>query len=281
MTTLSEAAVEVLAAAEPAEKVRLTRIHAAAWRESRLDPPTALPSPSEIPPDRPGRPERPELRLPRDMPARRKGGSEAGRIALLHALAHIELNAVDLAWDLVARFGGGTEGGEPIPRSFADDWVAVADDEARHFEMLGRRLADFGASYGDLPAHDGLWQAARDTTHDLAARLAVVPMVLEARGLDVTPATVANLKRFGDDASAAILQQIHDEEIGHVHAGRRWFGWVCARRGIEPVTTWQDLVRRHFRGGLKPPFNVASRARAEFGPEFYEPLADEGRRPPS
>jgi uncharacterized ferritin-like protein (DUF455 family) len=268
VSALADAALAVLAAASPAEKVRLTREGAAAWREGRI---------AEVgraaPPDRPARPDRPELRPPRDMPARRKGGSEAGRVALLHALAHIELNAVDLAWDLVARFGAAEEGGEPLPRAFCDDWVRVADDEARHFEMLERRLGELGSGYGALPAHDGLWQAARETAHDLAARLAVVPMVLEARGLDVTPATVENLRRFGDEASAAILQTIHDDEIEHVRAGRRWFGWVCERRGLEPVPAWQDLVRRHFRGGLKPPFNAASRGRAEMGPEFYEPIA--------
>lgn len=265
--TLTGRACAVLAATDPADKVRLTHAAAAERRAGGL---AALGD--AWPPDRPGRPDRPELRPPRDMPARRKAGSLAGRVALLHALAHIELNAVDLAWDMVARFAGASEGGSLFPDAFFDDWVRVADDEARHFDLLSRRLGELGSGYGALPAHDGLWQAARDTAHDVAARLAVVPMVLEARGLDVTPAMIANLRRFGDDESADILRTIHDEEIDHVAAGRHWFEWVCARRGLEPVAAWQDLVTRHFKGGLKPPFNVESRTRAGFPPTFYDPL---------
>jgi uncharacterized ferritin-like protein (DUF455 family) len=261
--SLSAAAVTVLTTADPAEKVRLTHRFAEDWREGRI---------AEVgtaePPDRPARPDRPELRLPRDMPPRRKGGSVAGRTALLHALAHIELNAIDLAWDIVARFGAG------LPKGFSDDWVQVADDEARHFDMLCGRMAELGSGYGALPAHDGLWQASRDTAHDLAARLAVVPMVLEARGLDVTPAMIENLRRFGDDAGADALQIIHDDEITHVAAGRRWFEYVCAERGVEPIPTWQHLVQTHFKGGLKRPFNAASRDKAGFAAAFYEPIAE-------
>jgi len=268
MRTLAEAAVAVLTTADPGEKVRLTRAAAADWRAGRI---------AEVgtarPPDRPARPARPELRLPRDMPKRRKAGSRAGKVALLHALAHIELNAVDLAWDVAARFADHAEDGERLPRAFLDDWVGVADDEARHHAMLGDLLAGLGAAYGDLPAHDGLWQASEATAHDLAARLAVVPMVLEARGLDVTPAMIAALRAQGDDAAADVLQAIHDDEIGHVAAGRRWFGWVCARRGLDEQAAWQDLVRTHFRGALKRPFNEPSRARADFPRDWYEPLA--------
>src|SRR5690349_20646625 len=270
---LTDAAVAVLNAAVPADKLRLTHEAAAAWASGTFTGIGAA-----LPPNRPARPARPELRLPRDMPARRKGGSPAGRIALLHALAHIELNAIDLAWDIIARFAGWTDGPgggtlPPLPRAFFDDWIRVADDEARHFAMLEDRLQQMGSGYGALPAHDGLWQAAQATAHDLAARLAVVPLVLEARGLDVTPAMIANLNRFGDTDSAAILQVIHDEEITHVAAGRRWFGHVCAVRGLEPVAVWQALVTAHFKGGLKRPFNLESRAKAGFGPEFYEPVA--------
>lgn len=263
MTTLCDAAVAVLSTAAPLEKVRLTRDFAAAWRDGRIA--TFGDSP---PPDRPARPDRPELKLPKDMPKRGRGGSDQNRIALLHALAHIELNAIDLAWDLVCRFVG-----EGLPKGFTDDWIQVADDEARHFRMLEDRLNALGAGYGDLPAHDGLWQAATTTAHDLAARLAIVPMVLEARGLDVTPDTVRRLRAFGDEESAGLLQTIHDEEITHVAAGRRWFGQVCAMRGVDPVSTWQELVRVHFRGVVKKPFNLESRQAAGFGPEFYEPIA--------
>jgi len=186
----------------------------------------------------------------------------------LHALAHIELNAIDLAWDILARFAG-----PDLPEAFYADWIGVADDEARHFEMLSERLAALGAAYGDLPAHDGLWQSAAATAHDLAARLAVVPMVLEARGLDVTPAMVAKLEAVGDRASAAVLQTIHDDEIGHVAVGRRWFQFVCEERGLDPAATFQNLVRAHFKGQVKPPFNQLSRDRAGLPAAYYEPLA--------
>ena len=176
---------------------------------------------------------------------------------------------------MVARFADPPAcGGLALPRAFFDDWVTVADEEGKHFLMLEERLAALGAAYGDLPAHDGLWQASADTAHDLLARLAVVPMVLEARGLDVTPAMIANLRRAGDDPSADVLQVIHDDEIGHVATGRRWFEHVARARGLDPWPAWQDLVRAHFRGTLKPPFNEASRRRAGMEPEVYEPMAE-------
>ncbi|HEV8028775.1 MAG TPA: ferritin-like domain-containing protein [Stellaceae bacterium] len=253
----------MLEAAAPADKIALSREAAAAWRSG------ALAAVGEAaPPDRPARPARPLLLPPRDMPRRRSGGSHAHRIALLHAIAHIELNAIDLAWDLVARFAR-----EDLPRAFFDDWVAVAAEEAKHHALLAARLAALGAAYGDLPAHDGLWEAAQATAHDLLARLAVVPLVLEARGLDVTPGMIERLRRFGDDESAAVLQVIYDDEIGHVAAGRRWFEWLCRRRGVPPAATYQALVRTHFKGALKPPFNRAGRDAAELPAAFYEPLA--------
>jgi uncharacterized ferritin-like protein (DUF455 family) len=202
------------------------------------------------------------------MPKRRNFGSPAGRIALLHALAHIELNAIDLGWDIIARFSG-----EALPRSFFDDWVGVASEEALHFELLERRLADYGACYGDLPAHDGLWESAEATADDLLARLAVVPLVLEARGLDVTPEMAARLERAGDSGSAAILRRIYDDEIGHVAAGARWFDRVCRARGLLPDETFRECVRRCFKGDLKPPFNREARAAAGFPAVYYEPLA--------
>lgn len=201
------------------------------------------------------------------MPRRRKGGTEASRIALLHAVAHIELNAVDLAWDLIARFEA------PGP-GFYDDWVRVADEEATHHGLLAGRLAEYGAAYGDLPAHDGLWQKAEATAHDLLARLAVVPMVMEARGLDVTLPMIGSLSRAGDHASADVLRVIYRDEIGHVEIGRRWFEQVCRRRGLVPITEWHDLVRRHYRALLKRPFNDAARLEAGFDAAFYEPLAE-------
>lgn len=260
---LAQAACRVLNAADPVEKAGLTRAAAIAWRDGPI---AGIGTAS--PPERPARPSRPVLLAPRDMPKRKSGQSRAHRIALLHALAHIELNAIDLAWDIVARFAQ-----EELPRSFYDDWVTVAEEEALHFSLLADRLAGLEAAYGDLPAHDGLWQAAEETAHDLLARLALVPLVLEARGLDVTPATIAKLERAGDQDSAAVLRRIYQDEIGHVAAGRRWFEHVCGKRGLEPVATWQSLVRRHFRGSLKPPFNDDARAAAGFHAAFYRPLA--------
>jgi len=264
--TLAAAAVSVLTAADPADKVALSRRAAADWRAGTIAEIGAA-----TPPARPARPERPLLLPPRDMPRRRAGGSAAGRVALLHALAHIELNAIDLAWDIVARFAAGPD---ELPRAFFDDWVRVADEEAKHHGALASRLAALGAAYGDLPAHDGLWQASEETALDLLARLAVVPLVLEARGLDVTPDMIERLDRLGDPESASVLRMIYEDEIGHVATGRRWFERVCAARGgLPPVETYHALVRRHFRGQLKPPFNTRAREQAGFSASFYEPLA--------
>lgn len=229
-------------------------------------------------PDRPARPSKPELRDPQNMPKRSRAGSIEGKVALLHALAHIELNAIDLAWDVIARFAhhawqNAAPGEFALPQEFYDDWCAVAADEARHFLMLRGRMADFGAAYGDLPAHDGLWESAERTAHDFAARLAIVPMVLEARGLDVTPGMVASMSGQGDHETAAIFQTIHDEEISHVRAGTVWFEAWCAHHGKDVETTWQELVRTYFKCSLKRPFNDDSREKAGMLRDWYEPLA--------
>jgi uncharacterized ferritin-like protein (DUF455 family) len=221
-----------------------------------------------IPPNRPARPARPILHPPRDMPRRRNIGALAGRIVLIHALVHIELNAIDLGWDIVARFCG-----ERLPRRFFDDWVGVAAEEAEHFALLEARLKALGGEYGALPAHDGLWEAANETVHDLLARLAVVPLVLEARGLDVTPAMIGRLEKAGDWDSAAILRRLYEDEIGHVEVGARWFKHLCDARGLDHAATFQENVRRHFAGALKPPFNRQARERAGFPAAYYAPLA--------
>jgi uncharacterized ferritin-like protein (DUF455 family) len=232
---------------------------AARWRQGEMAVGVASPPP------RPARPERPLLAPPRAMKRRRNLGSHEGRVALLHALAHIELNAIDLGWDIIARFSP-----ETLPRRFFDDWVGVAAEEAEHFALLDARLAALGGAYGALPAHDGLWEAATATAGDLIARLAIVPLVLEARGLDVTPEMIRRLERAGDD-SAAILQRIYADEIGHVAVGARWFMLLCHERGLDPAATYQDRVRRYFTGALKPPFNHAARAAAGMPIAFYAP----------
>ncbi len=263
--SLCEAAVDVLSVAAPSEKVSRGRGHAALWRDGTFQVIGAA-----SPPTRPARPESPRLLFPRDLPKRKISAAAQGRIALLHALAHIELNAIDLAWDMVARFSS-----ERLPRAFYDDWVRVADEESKHFALLAERLAEMESRYGALPAHDGLWAAAESTTHDLLARLAVVPLVLEARGLDVTPAMIARLRVVGDGASADILEIIYRDEIGHVAVGKRWFDFEAQRRGEDPVGCWQALVRRYFKGGVKPPFNIEARDAAGFSAAFYGPLGDE------
>lgn len=264
MTSLAEAAVAVLQTAEAGDKARAARALAAAWRGGEI-----AEVGSAEPPARPARPARPELKRPGEVPRRRINRGTAGRSALLHALAHIELNAIDLAADIIARFTR-----EALPRGFYDDWLTVADEEGKHFLLLEDRLAGLGLAYGDLPAHDGLWQAAEETAHDLLARLAVVPLVLEARGLDVTPVMIEKLKAAEDAESAAVLQVIYEEEIGHVAIGKRWFDYLCERRGEAPQAAWQALVRRHFKGQLKPPFNDAARGQAGFTADFYATLAE-------
>jgi uncharacterized ferritin-like protein (DUF455 family) len=258
VTSIATACRDVLLAAEPAAKVKAARAAMRAWRRGALE--HAF---DAAMPDRPARPERPLLLPPTRMPKRGKAGSERSRIALLHALAHIEFGAIDLAFDMAGRFGAG------LPRAFVDDWVAVGADEAMHFALLDRRLRALGSSYGALPAHDGLWEAAAETAHDILARLAVVPMVLEARGLDVTPAILASLTRAGDHRSAAILGRIYRDEIRHVAAGTRWFKRGCESRGFEVGEAWRNLIRLHFRGSVKPPFNDSARDEAGLSRDLY------------
>jgi uncharacterized ferritin-like protein (DUF455 family) len=261
--SLRDGAVRAISAADLDIKTLLTQETARRWNERTL----SLRSPLDMAvPDRPGRPEKPELIPPRQMP-KRALTTDRGRIALLHAIAHIELNAVDLALDIVARFAT-----EPVPNSFFDGWMKVAFEEAKHFRMVRDRLRQLGADYGDLPAHDGLWQAAHDTRNDLTARLAVVPLILEARGLDVTPALQAKMREAGDLESAAVLDVIYEDEKGHVAVGAKWFRFLCARQKKDPAAAFQALVRANFRGPLKAPFNDIARAEAGLTPSFYRSM---------
>jgi uncharacterized ferritin-like protein (DUF455 family) len=263
MTSIAQACRTVLTTADPLAKVRAARLAARQWRRGDLAYDFDVAMPAE-----PARPAAPELLAPNRMPKRGKGGSERGRLALLHALAHIEFVAIDLAFDMAGRFGA------LFPRGFVDDWIGVGADEAMHHALLDRRLRTLGSRYGALPAHAGLWEAATATADDDLARLAVVPMVLEARGLDVTPDTVARFIAAGDEPSARILQRIYTDEIRHVSVGTRWFLHGCARDRVPaPAQHWQTLVTRHFRGGLKPPFNDSARESAGLTREFYAPLA--------
>jgi uncharacterized ferritin-like protein (DUF455 family) len=259
-------AVEVLSTADGREKTALSRRLAAEWRTSRADG-GPIPIGTADPPRHPARPPRPELLSPRDVPRRRPGSPE-GRIALLHAVAHIELNAVDLHWDIIARFGH-----VPMPTGFYDDWVKAADEESKHFNLVCDCLEDLGSHYGALPAHAGMWRAAEDTAQDLMGRLAVVPMVLEARGLDVTPGMIEVFRKAGATGAVEALETIYAEEVGHVAYGSKWFHFLCGRENTDPKDAFHALVRRYFHGALKPPFNDEKRAEAGIPPDFYWPLA--------
>jgi uncharacterized ferritin-like protein (DUF455 family) len=259
---LGDACRRVLETADPRAKLMMARAVTRDWRLGRLAHRFDTPMP-----DFPARPERPELLEPRFMPKRRRAGSERARIAMLHALAHIEFVAIDLAFDLVGRFGG------EFPAEFADNWLGVGADEAMHFALIDRRLNQLGSGYGALPAHDGLWEAAHETRHDALARLAIVPMVLEARGLDVTPAMIQRFEAQGDLASARILGRILDDEIRHVEAGTKWFESACRKQDILPKYYWKMLVNRHFRGAVKPPFNDSARSRAGLTRDYYMQVA--------
>jgi uncharacterized ferritin-like protein (DUF455 family) len=264
-TSLRTAARAIVMADVLDRKVELAYATAKAWLGGTLSL-GAKSNPAAMP-DRPGRPPLPQLLPPREMP-RRSAGGEKGRIALLHSLAHIELSAVDMTWDLVGRFADAD-----VPRAFFDDWVQVGLEEAKHFGLLRRRLDELGSFYGALPAHDGLWQAAQATGHDLLARIAVVPLVLEARGLDVGPAMRANLQAAGDTVSAEILDIIYRDEKRHVAFGAKWFRFLCQRAGMPLEATFQRLVRENFRGPVKPPFNDKARSEAGLTPGFYAPLS--------
>ncbi|MFL0414270.1 ferritin-like domain-containing protein [uncultured Sphingomonas sp.] len=243
-------------------KVKAARQAARDWRAGRLAHRFDVAMPDE-----PARPARPELLPPNRMPKRGKGGSERGRLALLHALAHIEFVAIDLAFDMAGRFGA------QFPRSFVDDWISVGADEAMHFALLDRRLRSLGSEYGALPAHAGLWEAASATAEDAVARLAVVPMALEARGLDVTPVTVERFEAAGDHTSARILQRIYNDEIRHVRYGTTWFQHACAESRLAPAEHWRGLIAAHFRGVIKGPFNDSARNSAGLTRDYYAALA--------
>jgi uncharacterized ferritin-like protein (DUF455 family) len=258
VTSVAAAIRAALLEPNPRAKVMQTRALVRAWRKGQLDFAFDVAMPDE-----PGRPVRPELLAPGRMPKRGKAGSERGRIALWHSLAHIEFVAIDLALDMAGRFGGQME------PQFTSDFLQVAADEAMHFALIERHLAMLGSHYGALPAHSGLWDAARETAHDVATRLAVVPMVLEARGLDVTPQMLERVRASGDKRGEKILSRILDDEIAHVRFGSMHFIVLAKNRGESPETLWKSLVARHFRGSVKPPFNDSARLQAGLPRSFY------------
>jgi uncharacterized ferritin-like protein (DUF455 family) len=260
-------AVEVLTTADPWQKTAISCAHAARWKAAR-DSGEAIILGTATPPDFPARPDTPALLNPRDVP-QRKPGTPEGRAAMLHAIAHIELNAVDLHWDIIARFPD-TE----FPLGFYDDWVKAADEESKHFRLLSDCLESQGSFYGAFPAHAGMWQAASDTATDIMGRLAVVPMVLEARGLDVTPGMIKLFRQAKDTQAVEALETIYAEEVAHVAYGSKWFHFLCGRFDRDPKLEFHALVQRYFHSKLRPPFNEEKRAEAGIAPDFYWPLTE-------
>ncbi|SFR51354.1 ferritin-like domain-containing protein [Thiomicrospira sp. ALE5] len=207
----------------------------------------------------PGRPARPKLVLPKDL-MRRRLGSPEGHAALMHAIAHIEFNAINLALDALYRF-------QDMPRDYYADWLGVATEEAYHFQMIREHLARLGYEYGDFTAHNGLWLTTYETDHDPLVRMAMVPRTLEARGLDVTPDMIKRLRAIGDHRGVEILKILLRDEIGHVAVGTRWFRYLCQQQGLNPFDAFQSILDQYFHGDIRGPFNYQARAEAGFSSE--------------
>lgn len=262
MSCLRSAALQVLLVAEAQPKLQAMQELLAAWDQGQLPilPELQLAAPPGIP----GQPARPELVAPKHVPRRSMHTAE-GRAGTVHALAHIEFNAINLALDALWRFSG-------MPPDYYRDWLQVAREEAYHFSLLQQHLQQLGHAYGDFPAHNSLWEMAERTSCDVLERMALVPRLLEARGLDATPALRAKLAQAGDLAVAAILDIILRDEIGHVAIGNRWYAWCCARQGLDPLAHWTILANRHRAPQLRPPFNLAARSSAGFSQEELDAL---------
>ena len=251
-------ALQALRIDDPLEKVTAVQALCAALPQVVVD---GLSWCAEIaePPRLPGRPAKPPL-VPAKQVATRSPFTAAGRAALLHAVAHIEFNAINLALDAVWRFEG-------LPEAYYRDWLSVAADEARHFMLLGEHLRTLGVQYGDFDAHDGLWVMTQRTAHDVVARMALVPRTLEARGLDATPPMQAKFARAGDQRAVDILGVILRDEVGHVAIGNRWYRWLCQRDGLDPIQHYRCLVERYQAPRPRPPFNLEARHAAGFTAE--------------
>ena len=253
MSCLFDTAHQCILAADPDDKIHLTHQAVQAWQAGELVAMTTTPALAIA---TPGQPKHLRLVCPKDVPRRRLGTAD-GQAALLHALTHIEFNAINLAWDAVYRF-------RELPKDFYDDWIQVAEEESQHFVLLREELNNLGYDYGDLPAHNGLWETALDTADDPLTRMALVPRVLEARGLDATPPIIAKLQLHQLDTIAKILQIILRDEIGHVAAGSKWFVHLCEQRNLIPEHTFREVIHKQFKGRLKGVFNVEARLAAGF-----------------
>jgi len=252
---LRAAALQCLLSRDPVDKAKQTQALYQRWQQGEL----TLSDVDFDVPDLPGQPDKPELVAPRDLP-RRRNSAETGVATLIHAVNHIEFNAINLALDAIARFSG-------LPDDYYADWIRVAAEESKHFTLLREHLISLGYDYGSFPAHDGMWEMAQKTHHDPLIRMALVPRVLEARGLDVTPKMMDKLRGTGDMRAVEILELILEEEIGHVGIGTRWFNYLCDQRGVDSLATFKDLLDNYFDGQLRGPFHTEARKQAGFTDE--------------
>lgn len=267
-TTLTDWACFILNTPDPDEKVAFTREALRLLREGKFNYPEGIIG-KQKPPSKP-----PRLPIREDAkPAKMgKAGSNKSQLVYLHNVTHIEQWAIDLAWDLIARFSrpfSNEENSEPMPLSFFEDWATIAEEEAKHFSLLRSRLEAKGSYYGAYKTQDGLWDSAHATAHDIKARLSIVCLVHEARGLDVNPAQITKFKAIGDDETAEVMGVVHHDEITHVAAGHRYLSYVCAKQNVDPVKVFRSHVQEHFNGRLKGPFNRDDRAKAGLQEEWY------------
>lgn len=258
MTTLPlelrHQALHWLTVSDPRHKAEGVQQLGEAWANHHL----ALDCTANIQPQGiiPGRPDQPALVAPREV-KRRSLQTAEGRAAMIHALVHIEFNAINLALDAIWRFPN-------LPSAYYADWLQIAVEEALHFTLLANHLQLLGAAYGDFPAHSSLWEMAEKTRHDVLARMALIPRTMEARGLDVTPALREKLMQAGDPAAAAILDIILRDEIGHVRIGNHWYTWLCEQRQLDTADCYIQLAKEHRAPVLQGPFNLEARRKAGF-----------------
>lgn len=263
ITSIFHAALSCIQESELKSKIELTNRFRELWLKQELN---QNPTGEIIKIDAPGRPNKLMLVLPRALP-KRKLHRPDGKAALLHAIAHIEFNAINLAWDAIYRF-------QNMPTEYYTDWLQIAYEEAKHFSLLNDYLNHLGYEYGDFPAHNGLWELAVKTDYDVLVRMALVPRIMEARGLDVTPGIISKFAQIGDDRAVEILNIILTEEQGHVYIGNKWFNMLCSDRRIDPLITFRMLINKHVNGQIKPPFSRESRIAAGFTEVELDMLED-------
>lgn len=276
--TLCDWAVHILNTANPEHKIELaTHLFSTFTSRETLISPMQIGKGTAIPPDQPPRENLVTLK-PSTMPRAGRGGTLKSRISMLHALANIELWAIDLAIDICVRFSTfhTEKNSQELPRAFFHDWLKVANDEAKHFSLLRTRLEEMGSYFGALPVHHSLWLSATETAHDIRARISIIALVHEARGLDVNPMTIEKFRNAGDSDSVQVLEVIHNDEITHVTTGHRWLTWICDQEGTDPVQVFRTNVQKHFRGPIRGPFNEEARLQAGMDKRYYDNSVDYG-----